>query len=62
MLVHEREQFLVVLPYLHVTTSLVALTIYSIKFLVFNFLGCNFLAPKSGDLNENQLVLAKKSL
>ena len=40
-----------------VTTSPVTPAIYSIKFLVFHFLGANFLTPNSGHCRENQSVL-----
>ena len=54
---HEWEQFLVMLLYLHETSIPAAPVPYSIKSLAFNLLGCNFLVPKYGHCSENQLVL-----
>ena len=44
------------------TISLAAPIIYSIKFLVFHFLGAEFIAARSGHYQENQLVLGSKRL
>ena len=43
--------------YIYLSTSPAPHVIYSIKFIVFNFLSANFLAPKNGHCRQNQLAL-----
>ena len=61
MLLHEREQFLVVSFYLLVTKTTAVLVIYSIKFIVFTFLvftvSCRGCMVFYSHRRENQLVL-----
>ena len=57
MLLHEREQSVVVSFYLLVAKTPAVLVIYSIKFIVFTFLGAKCFVHKSAHRRENQLVL-----
>ena len=51
------SSFLFFILFLLMSTIPTTLVIYLTKILVFNFLGSNFLAPKSDHRLENQLVL-----
>ena len=56
LLLHEREVSCFTI-FFNLCVRPATILVYSIKFLVFNFLGTYFVKPKSDDLHENQPVL-----